>query len=231
MGAALSNRAALIPSEQIEGCDRWQFATVGEPPVERRKAVDPQALLKVEQAHEAGRAEGHAAGRAEALAQAQARFDHHVATTQSEAAQKFARLFAQAEARLAEVEQDIARGTLEIACALARQVLRHELATNPNALEPVVREALGMLLADGKSACVRLSQTDFDMLDAPLRAEFAGQAVAVMADAAVQPGNCLIESAGAVVDGGVANRWQRAVASLGLALPWQDEPAQGGHAH
>ena len=225
----MSNRAALIPSEQIEDCDRWQFASVGKPPAERRKVVDPLALLKLQQTHEDGRAEGHAAGRTEALAEAQARFDHHVATTESDTAQRFATLLAAAEGRLAEIEGDIARGTLEIACALARQVLRHELATNPNALEPVVREALGMLLADGKSACVRLSQTDFDMLDAPLRAEFVGQAVAVVADATVQPGDCLIESAGAVIDGGVANRWQRAVGSLGLTLSWQDAESEDDH--
>ena len=54
---------------------------------------------------------------------------------------------ATAEAGLAEAQQDIARGTLEIACALARQVLRHEMATQPRALEPVVREALGLLMA------------------------------------------------------------------------------------
>ena len=37
----------------------------------------------------------------------------------------------------------MAQGMLELACELARQVLRHELSVNPNALQPVIREALG----------------------------------------------------------------------------------------
>lgn len=213
-------RGALIPGEQIAGFQRWCFASVnGEPadsadPVE---AIDRQAL---DAARQIGFEEGVESGRAQAFAEAARQMDDYVAAQGRAAAERFAALFDAAQARLAEGEQLIARGTLEIACALARRVLRHEIATNPNTLEPVVREALAMLLGDGKSARVRLSQADFDMLDEPLSAEFSSRSVTVFADAAIQPGDCLIESAGAVVDGGVASRWTRAVASLGLSLPW-----------
>jgi flagellar assembly protein FliH len=223
--AALSESAKtrggrLIANERIAACARWQFASMGPDGAGEGGIADPQALRE---AHAQGHAEGYAAGRAQALAEAQAQMQHYHATQGREAAQRVAALLAAAEAGLAAAQQDIARGTLEIACALARQVLRHELATNPNTLEPVLREALALLLVDGKSACVRLSHVDYDMLEAPLAAEFAGQAVTVMADAAVAPGDCLIESAGAVVDGGIATRWSRAVASLGLALPWNED--------
>ncbi|MFS2054441.1 flagellar assembly protein FliH, partial [Variovorax sp. CT11-76] len=126
-----------------------------------------------------------------------------------EAAQRVAALLASAEAQLAEVQQELARGTLEIACALARQVLRQEIATRPAVLEPVVREALAMLAVDGKASAVRLSPTDFERLGVALRAEFEGQPVSVVADAGIAPGDCLVESAGTVIDGGVATRWSR----------------------
>jgi flagellar assembly protein FliH len=35
----------------------------------------------------------------------------------------------------------MAQGVLELACELARQVLRHELSVNPNVVQPVIREA------------------------------------------------------------------------------------------
>ncbi len=210
-------RGALIPGEQIAGFQRWRFAAVDGEPVEPSEPIDRQAL---DAARQLGFEEGVESGRAQALAEAARHMDDYVAAQGHAAAQRFAALFDAAQARLAESEQQIARGTLEIACALARRVLRHEIATNPNTLEPVVREALTMLLGDGKSARVRLSQADFDMLEAPLSAEFSSRSVTVVADAAVQPGDCLIESAGAVVDGGAASRWARAVASLGLLLPW-----------
>ncbi len=221
--AALSDRPlrrALIPGEQIAGFQRWRFAAVdGEPdePHEPADTIDQPAL---EAARQLGFEEGIETGRAQALAEAAQQLDDYIAGQGRAAAERFAALFDAAEARLLEAEQTMARGTLEIACALARRVLRHEIATNPNTLEPVVREALSMLLGDGKSARVRLSHADFDMLDEPLRAEFSSRSVTVVADVAIQPGDCLIESAGAVVDGGAASRWTRAVASLGLLLPW-----------
>ena len=214
-------RGTFIPSEDIAGFSRWQFATVGPTGEPQGGIADPAAL---QEAQDQGFAEGHAAGRAEALAQARAEMDAYIATQGHDTAQRLAALLAAAEAGLAEAQQDIARGTLEIACALARQVLRHEMATQPRALEPVVREALGLLMADGRNAAVRLSPIDFEALDAHLRAEFAGQAVSVVADPALAPGDCRVECAGAVIDGGMATRWARAVASLGLDMPWQPHP-------
>lgn len=216
-------RGTFIPSEHIAGFSRWQFANVGPTGEPQGGIADPAAL---QEAQDQGFAEGLAAGRAEALAQARTEMEAYVATQGRDTAQRLAALLAAAEAGLAEAQQDIARGTLEIACALARQVLRHELATQPLALEPVVREAIELLRADGRSACVRLAPADFETLDAHLRAEFAGQAMTVVSDASVTPGDCRVESAGAVVDGGVATRWSRAVASLGLAMPWHEAPPE-----
>ncbi|VWX60296.1 Flagellar assembly protein FliH [Burkholderiales bacterium 8X] len=213
-------RSSFIPAEQIAAVAHWQFATVGVEGVTQGGIADPEAIRR---GHDEGYALGFAAGQAEALAQCQAQMDEYIATQARQDAERFAAVIAAAEAGLANAQQDIARGTLEIACALARQVLRHELATRPDSLQPVVHEALGMLMTDGKSACVRLSPADYDRVQAPLSAELAGQSVQLVADAKVAPGDCLIESAGAVVDGGVATRWSRAVASLGLEMPWNEE--------
>ena len=211
-------RSTFIPSESIAACARWQFATVGADGVGQGGITDPEGMRR---AHEEGYALGFESGRAEALAQCQAQMDAYIAAQHQEQAARFAGVLAAADAGLGLAQQDIARGTLEIACAIARQVLRQEIKTDPKTLEPVVREALGILLADGKTACVRLSPVDFGLLQASLAAELAGQPVQVVADASVAPGDCLVESAGAVVDGGVATRWSRAVASLGLEMPWQ----------
>ncbi len=216
-----SSSTRLIASEDIAHVARWQFGAVGNGGAVPEGGIsDPKALRD---AHAAGHAEGFAAGRAAALAEAEAQHAIYRANEGQEAARRLASLLQTAEAGLADAQQSIARGTLEIACALARQVLRRELATDPHAIEPVVHEALSLLLADGRAATVRLSPADFDLLDAPLRAQFSGQPVTVLSDTAVQPGDCLVESAGAVVDGSVASRWSRAVASLGLSMPWREE--------
>jgi flagellar assembly protein FliH len=112
---------------------------------------------------------------------------------------------------------------LDLAVSLARQVVRQELNADPNALLPVVREALGMLMADGKVKVVKLNPQDLDLFRGPLQEEFDDSTIKWLADGTVAPGDCMVESAGMVIDGGLAKRWERAVASLGVTAPWEDQ--------
>jgi flagellar assembly protein FliH len=190
---------------------------------------DGSLQIKYDQGFQEGYDAGHAQGRLEAEAEAHREMQAYRETQGRETAERLAALVTALEARLAEAEQRIADSVLELACALARQVVRQELAGNPNALQPVVREALGILMADGRSAVVRLNPADMDVVEQPLREEFSTLALTWMADAAVPPGGCLVESAGAVVDGSLEKRWQRAVANLGLNGPWEPEPQEDEH--
>ena len=123
---------ALIAAEDIAHVARWQFGAVGPDSGEPEAGIsDPQALRE---AHAQGHAEGFEAGRAAALAEAQAEFAAFRANEGMEIAGRLDALLRAAEAGLVEAEQQIARGTLEIACALARQVLRREMAIDPKAL-------------------------------------------------------------------------------------------------
>jgi flagellar assembly protein FliH len=214
----------LIASEDIAHVARWQFGAVGTGNAEPECGMlDPHAVREAAAAgHAQGHAEGLAAGRAQALAEAAAQFAQYRANEGLAAAHRLASLLQSAEAGLADAQQSIARGTLEIACALARQVVRRELASDPKALEAVMNEAVSMLLADGRSATVRVSPADFELFGEAWRAQFASPSVNVLPDAAVKPGDCMVDAAGAVVDGSVATRWSRAVASLGLAMPWEE---------
>jgi flagellar assembly protein FliH len=131
-------------------------------------------------------------------------------------------LFGSAQSQLTQVQQVMAEGVLELSCELARQVLRQELSVNPNVLMPVIREALGLLDAENRSAVVRMHPHDLDVLEGLMSTEFSGMALSLRADAALQPGGCVVESAGMVVDASLPKRWQRAVATLGLSSVWED---------
>ncbi len=210
---------------------QWDFA-----------AVDTASILLAaqDQAREAAaqggrddalRQEGYAQGFAQAQAQAalqtQQRIAEFTRNQGEEAARRLAALFASTTLQLQQSEQAIAQGVLELACEVARQVLRQELSVNPNVLQPVVREALSLLLTDSKSAVVRMNPLDLEVLEEPLRTEFSSLSLTLLADARVDRGGCLVESAGTVVDATVEKRWIRAAATLGLDVPWQesdDEP-------
>jgi flagellar assembly protein FliH len=221
----MRNYSRFIPDEEIGAAEPWDFS-----------AVDTASLLLAAQAkvrdeasdqvmhdaiRQAGYAEGFAQGQAQTRVDAQRQIADFIANQGQQAAQHFAKLFSSVQAQQAEVEQVMAQGALELACELARQVLRHELSVNPNALLPVVREAVGLLAAESKGVLIRLNPLDMEVLEEVVRAELASLSLTLLADSTVTQGGCLIESAGTVVDGTLEKRWMRAIASLGLNSPWE----------
>lgn len=224
----MRNYSRFIPGEEIDAVEQWNFAAVDTASLllaAQVKVRDEAAEeFKQEACRQEGYAEGFAQGRAQATVEAQRQMADFIANQGRDAAREFARLFATVQAQLVEAEQVMAQGTLELACELARQVLRRELSVDPKAVQSVIREALGLLVADTKSAVVRLHPLDLKVLEEVIRTEFSSLSLTLLADPTLTRGGCLIESAGTVVDGTLEKRWMRAVASLGLESSWE-EPA------
>lgn len=216
----------FIPGEQIDAVSRWSFGAVDTDALQlAAKARDEAEALRRERdavVRQEGYAEGLTQGRAQAMADADRRVRDFVVGQGQETARRFAQLIESAEQQLGASQQAMAQGVLELACAIARQVLRQELSVNPNVLQPVIREALSVLAVDSKAAIVRLHPVDVEVLQEALETEFAGMALALVADASVKPGGCVVAASGTVVDGTLDTRWRRAVANLGLASPWEE---------
>jgi flagellar assembly protein FliH len=227
----------FIPEEELGVVTGWDFGAVDQSSVKFAAKVRAQELAqeqaRSEELRQSGYSEGYAKGYTEGFAQGQAQatlegqrqIQEYIEGQGLEASRAFGNIFEQVQAQLAEQEQVMAKGVLELACELARQVLRRELSVNPNAMLPVMREALGVLAADNKAALVRLHPTDMEVLAPVVQADFAGLALTLLADDSVQRGGCLVEAAGTVVDGTVEKRWMRAVASLGLESAWEQADA------
>ena len=225
----MRNYTRFIPGEEIDAVEQWDFGAVDTASLllaakgkARDDALDEAKADAIRQeSHAQGYAEGFAQGHAQATLEAQRQIADFIANQGQEAAQSFSQLFAAVQEQQAQAEQVVARGVLDLACELARQVVRHELSVNPDVLQPVIREALGLLVAETKTAVVKLNPQDFEALEAVVKAEFLNLSLTLMPDASLTRGGCLIESAGTVVDGTVEKRWQRAVASLGLSSVWE----------
>ena len=226
----MRNYSRFIPGEEIDAVEQWSFGAVDTASLllaaqgkAREEVVDQ---LREDALKQEGYAEGFVQGQAQTTLQAQRQIADFIAHQGEAAAQNFTQLFASVQAQQADTEQVMAREVLELACELARQVLRHELSVNPNALQPVIREALGLLVAENKSAVIRLNPLDLEVLEEVVRAEFTSMSLTFLADATVAKGGCLIESAGTVVDGSIEKRWMRAIANLGLNSPWEVQIAE-----
>lgn len=231
--------ARFIPSEEVGDVTQWTFGTVSAegvqapsteaelhaaaaPTVEEMRAQLQQVR---DEAYAHGLAVGAEQGRQQANLEWQQRLDDYIAHQGQQAAARLQALHQSFEQALDALQQQLAQQVLQLACELARQVVRRELATDPQALLPVVHEAVEQLLAEGRPALVRLHPADKEALGPALQAAFSQlSSVQWLADANVPAGGCLVESGGTVIDGRLATRWERAVAALGLESAWQDAP-------
>ena len=231
--AAVDGSDAFLPQPQPKSKAKSKAEVLAE---EVATAEAEAAARALEAAAEAARqqqhqqecddayAHGQDKGREEAAAEWQQRMDDYIANAGQEMAQRLDAVVQTLSASLEAMRQHMAQDVLQLATDLARQVVRQELRTNTAALQPVVTEALDMLIADGRPATVRLNPADHAAVSTALRDNFPDTPVQWLADAQVPEGGCLVESGGTVVDGTLEKRWQRAIIPLGLESAWVADP-------
>jgi len=226
----MHNLTRFIPGEEIGAVAQWNFGDVDTDNLKLEAAALADAQAR-QAARDEGRdqlvrqeayADGFAQGQANAVLRAEQQHQEYVDNQGREAAMRFGQMLDLAREQMAQTQGVMAQGVLELACVLARQVLRHELSVNPNALQPVIREGLQMLADDSKAAVVRLNPLDLEVLQDTVQAEFAGLELTLTSDTSIAPGGCLITAAGAVVDANLETRWRRAIGKLGLEVQWDE---------
>jgi flagellar assembly protein FliH len=220
----------FIPREEIDGVAAWQFAAVDgsdqRPVLATETGADaaaPEARLAEarEQAYAEGFQHGHDAG-------AQSVRDAMEATmrrTAEETAVRMAQLLRTTREHLKHNEHDISRHILELACDLARQVIRQELVQHPVQLQGVVSEAMAQLIDDNLPATVRMHPADLALMKGALLETLGDPAPDFVADPNITPGGCVVESRTNSVDATIEKRWLRAIGNLGLSEPWNPADA------
>ena len=143
--------------------------------------VDQQWESRVHDARSAGLREGEAAGRLQTLSEVQPVVDR-LARTIEELAGLKSRLRREAEADI-----------VKLSLAIARRVLRREVAVDPEALHGIIVAALDKLA--GQEACrVRVHPADAAAVTAGLAKTPGGSAITVTPDGSREPGTVIFET-------------------------------------
>lgn len=204
------------------------LAELEEQSVPAAPSVSEEELFEqLEQARQEAYQQGLEQGLQQAAQDWQARMADYQNNMGRETAQRLNEVLHAVQTDVQGLQQQIAPDLLQLATDIARQVVRQELRCNPQALQPVVAEALDMLGAETKPTVVRLNPEDFQHLEAHLRAALPNPKVEWLSDPSVAAGGCTVESQGAKIDGSLERRWQRAVAALGLVSTWYEGAAHG----
>jgi len=150
---------------------------------------------RVREAHAAGRREGEAAGRTQAAAELQSVIER-LSRTIDELRQLRPQLRKEAESDM-----------LRLSLAIARRVLRRELAIDPEALHGLVLAALEKL--QGQEVCrVRVHPSHAASIAATLKGSVTGQAIEVTPDPSREPGAVIFETGRGNLDASVDSQLQ-----------------------
>ena len=172
---------------------------VSKPPAPQAKEqvaqVEEQWQARVREAHAAGAKEGEAAGRARGAAEIQPAVDR-MARSIAELAQMRSRLRKEAEA-----------DTVRLALAIARRVLRRELAVDPDALQGLLISALERLQSQEISR-VRVHPSHTAMVTACLQKAVSGCVIEVIADPSRELGDVIFEKQCGNLDASVESQLQ-----------------------
>jgi len=225
----------IIPNERVERAVRWQFGAMdafgriaagSDHPLRAAQAAqqhhEEQALLR-----ETAFQQGFEAGRAQAAQMATELAEQFVRDSAEAGLRNLQRACETLAAELQALRGDLSQQVLELSTAIAQQVVR-QAVREPDALRPVIAEALAMLLDDTAPRVVYLHPDDLALLPAwPAAPDDAQPPVLLRADAALARGDCRVVCNGRVIDATLARRWQRAVARLGLHAPWPANASDG----
>ena len=211
--AQAAPHARFIPREEVQSFAAWTPGALGEPPLERRAAPRPQAPTAEEQraALQAARQSGYQDGYRDGLAALEG-FKQSFA---AQATSQVGALLRGFDQQLGALEQQMAHAIAQAATQLARQVVRSELATRPELVAAVAREALGALLLSAQHVTVQVHPDDLPLVAEGAGDELARRGARLVASPALARGGCVVESDVGSVDAGIEQRWRRAASALG----------------
>ncbi|HEU4458612.1 MAG TPA: FliH/SctL family protein [Methylibium sp.] len=203
--------ARFIPREELRGFAAWSPGSFGVPAAAAAPAPAPLTAEGVAAQLHAARQAGYQDGYRDGLVALEA-FKQSYA---QQITAQVATLMQGWQAKLDGLEGTLADRVAEVSITLARQVLRHELATRPELVAAVAQEALAGTLASARQLAVHVNPADHAILAAETRELLAERGARLVSDLAVARGGCVVETEVGVIDASVESRWRRATEAMG----------------
>ncbi len=212
--------ASGIPKEQLTAYQRWEMASFdSQAPSERQKREQVQAdeqakavsqiLNQVRQeAYEEGLKQGYADGLRQAFADAE------------QERQQFTALAGTFQQALAMQDVQVAESVLSLALDLAKAMMKSKLQADPQAVIPVVLDAMQYLPQVKQPARLIVHPEDAKILRHQMAELLKEQGWQLMEDNQIERGGCLVETAENQIDATNEMRWKRLVQGLSRYDDW-----------
>lgn len=202
-----------------------------EPPSHDDGAGHHEIPSRTELAYREGFQHGFRDGEAQALAQCEAR-DQALGTTLQERVEV---LMQSLDAEFQGFQSHHADRVVDLALAMARQIVRHRIDTDRATIVPLVQEVIEQMREVPGPATLLLDPLDAVLVGERLAPLLQQRQISVAPDSGVAPGGCRLVSVDAEVDATLAMRWQRLLAAMGRgddaaeAADGEKPDTDGGH--
>jgi len=149
--------SSILARERVDQFERWELPIVGAPDVVPAADVPDEGphrptLAELETIERQAREEGFNAGLAEGRAMAKRELVSQVARLEA--------LFASVERPFADLDRDVANDLAVLSTIIAERVLGYEIATRPERIVDVVRQAVDALPAASRQLKIHLHPAD-----------------------------------------------------------------------
>lgn len=235
----------ITPKDQLGAYQRWEFDSFEERVLlqsEANKEEIPHlawpTARELEEIQRQAREEGVAAGREEGLAigreegykagypageqtgyQAGYAEGHKKSLAELE---RLKQLMAALDEALEQFDQQMGRDMLDLALALAKQIMRSALKFRPEAVLPVIREAINSLPQPIQHPQLILHPEDAALVRPMMEEELSHLHCRIVEDSHVERGGCRVKTDASEVDASLQGRWLKAIAALGRDDKWLD---------
>lgn len=195
-----------------ESYRRWDLPTVNGSPLQMRRPGG-KTVGQLEEIERAAYEEAFAAGRAAGLAAAQAETQKGVEQLQSQVARLESVLGALAKP-LDDLDEEVEAQLVSLALAIARQLIRRELKTDPAQVIAVIRETVGLLPAAVRDVRVHMHPDDAMVVREKLATPNQDRAWTIVEDPVMTRGGCRVTTDTAQIDARLETRIGAVVSSI-----------------
>jgi flagellar assembly protein FliH len=196
--ARRERKPRVIPKNDLSAYERWELpaveGSIGGVSVTTAKQLE--AIQK--QAYD----EGFARGQRDGLAQMQQR------------AQRFEQLLGVLADPFSDLDQQVEQELVQLAAAIARQIFRREIKTEPGTIVAIVREALSQLPVSSRSISVHLHPEDAVLVRSALAVSDDDRHWRVVDDPVLARGDCQVTTENSRIDASVDARLNAIISSI-----------------
>lgn len=186
----------------------WQLPTLGGTVLTGRRRSENLSAIERE-AWEQGHAQGREAGLVAAQQEARA-----AAAEAERRVQQLQSILDLMTRPLADLDHQVQRQLALLAGAIARQIVRRELKTQPDEIIAVVRETVGLLPVVARQVRVHLHPEDAELVRSRLATASGEVAWSIVEDPMLARGGCRVTSETSSIDAQLEQRLGAAIATV-----------------